>query len=1147
MTDADALLARDIAHRSLALDVRQSFLVQSPAGSGKTELLIQRYLALLGIVERPEQVLAMTFTRKAAAEMRARIVDALREAAELPADGPTPAATSDHHARTRALAAAALARDRAHGWDLVAHPARLAVYTIDAFCASVVRQAPLATGLGSLPRFEEHADALYGQAAREALAAAAVDDAQWRALLAHLDNDAERVVTLLSSMLAKRDQWLRHVGLARPGELRGHLERALQLEIAGELDEVRRRFPRDALVALARCAGYAVGHLEQSDEGEDLAQALSRCVEDEGLPPAHWQRQDDWRALANWLLVKGKPQFRKSINERGGFPAQGTGAGKAERAARKQAVEELLRALDTEAGLADALHLARSLPPAAYTEEAWAIVAALLAVLPRAATELALVFAAEGVVDFVELTLAALRALGSADAPTDLLLRLDARYDHLLVDEFQDTSDVQYELLGSLTAGWTDGDGRTLFAVGDPMQSIYRFRDAEVRLFLDAQEKSRVGNVPVRVIDLTRNFRSQEAVVHWVNDVFPGVLGPHSSPWRGAVSFAPAVAMRAVIPDVRPTVDLLDTVEAEAECVVRRVTAALAANGADIAILVRARSHLDQILPALRAANIPFAAVELDALGTRQSMLDLTSLAHALLQPADRLAALAVLRAPWCGLVLADLLTVSTHIAAGLHAVLAGHRDIVAISDDGHARLDRIAAALLPAFAERGRVAFSACIRGAWLALGGPATVDEAIDLDAASRFFALLAAHETGGDIRDWNRMLEALAVMYPTPATGSAARVQVMTLHHAKGLEFDTVILPGLARGPSGSDRDLLRWRTRPGGLLLAPINARGGDKDPVYSYLELLATAEADHELGRLLYVGATRARSRLHLIGTAEIDPAAAPGESPWKTPQRNAALAKLWPALALPPPLPTRDPDANAERGAPPLVRLAAGFAMPELADGTALRAGMPATASEALIPFEWAHATAAAIGTVTHRLLAQVARDGIATWSAERVAALQARITMALRSEGVDDERLARAAADVDRALRGLLADPRGRWLFDPTHGEAVSEWALAAVDDGAIVHVSLDRTFVADGVRWIVDFKTGRHEGGDTQEFLAREEERYRAQLERYARIVRGFDPRRIRLALYFPLVDGGWREWPYEDQAAEAGIAPTALPHPR
>jgi ATP-dependent exoDNAse (exonuclease V) beta subunit len=190
-------------------------------------------------------------------------------------------------------------------------------------------------------------------------------------------------------------------------------------------------------------------------------------------------------------------------------------------------------------------------------------------------------------------------------------------------------------------------------------------------------------------------------------------------------------------------------------------------------------------------------------------------------------------------------------------------------------------------------------------------------------------------------------------------------------------------------------------------------------------------------------------------------------------------------------------------------------------------AGTPEATIEAAIPFEWAHATAAAIGTVTHRLLAQLAREGIATWSNERVAALRPRLLMELRSEGVDEEQLARAAADVDRGMRGVLSDARGRWLFDPAHAEAASEWALAGIDNGAIVHVSLDRTFVADGVRWIVDFKTGRHEGGDTTAFLAREQERYSAQLERYARIVRALDPRPIRLALYYPLVDAGWREW--------------------
>jgi ATP-dependent exoDNAse (exonuclease V) beta subunit len=106
------------------------------------------------------------------------------------------------------------------------------------------------------------------------------------------------------------------------------------------------------------------------------------------------------------------------------------------------------------------------------------------------------------------------------------------------------------------------------------------------------------------------------------------------------------------------------------------------------------------------------------------------------------------------------------------------------------------------------------------------------------------------------------------------------------------------------------------------------------------------------------------------------------------------------------------------------------------------------------------------------------------------------------------------------------LADPRGRWLFDPAHAEARSEWSLAGEDDGRIVHIVVDRSFVADGRRYIVDFKTGSHLGGDAGSFLRQEFERYRPQLARYARIVRVLDPRPLRLALYHPLVDGGWQE---------------------
>ena len=113
----------------------------------------------------------------------------------------------------------------------------------------------------------------------------------------------------------------------------------------------------------------------------------------------------------------------------------------------------------------------------------------------------------------------------------------------------------------------------------------------------------------------------------------------------------------------------------------------------------------------------------------------------------------------------------------------------------------------------------------------------------------------------------------------------------------------------------------------------------------------------------------------------------------------------------------------------------------------------------------------------------------------------------------------------VQDAVRRTLTDPRGRWLFDPRHQAAHSEWPLSGLENDAIVHVVLDRTFVTGGTRWIVDFKTGVHEGGDPEAFLESETERYRGQLSRYARLVRALEPSRpIRLALYYPLVTDGF-----------------------
>jgi ATP-dependent exoDNAse (exonuclease V) beta subunit len=178
------------------------------------------------------------------------------------------------------------------------------------------------------------------------------------------------------------------------------------------------------------------------------------------------------------------------------------------------------------------------------------------------------------------------------------------------------------------------------------------------------------------------------------------------------------------------------------------------------------------------------------------------------------------------------------------------------------------------------------------------------------------------------------------------------------------------------------------------------------------------------------------------------------------------------------------------------------------------------------IEFSWAGETARHVGTVVHRFLQQIAQDGLARWNVERLGAAEDIARSALRAAGVPDVELDQACTRVHRALTGALAHDKARWVLG-AHPDAQSELRLTARLDRELIYVAVDRTFVDDsGTRWIVDYKTGLHEGGDLEAFLDREQERYRPQLERYARVMRGMDGRQVRVALYFPLLQA-WREW--------------------
>ncbi|MEO6927644.1 MAG: UvrD-helicase domain-containing protein, partial [Casimicrobiaceae bacterium] len=761
---AQALVDADATARARALDVHASWLVQAPAGSGKTELLVQRMLALLAHVQIPERVVATTFTNKAAAEMRARVMAALADARS--GDKPV----SAHRMRTQALALAVLQQDQRLGWHLLEHPGRLDIGTLDALAMRIATQTPVSSASGSAPSVVENARLLYRAAAQRALESAAADDPAWTTLLRHFDNDGNRVVELLASMLDKRDQWMPPLLSLRAAPSREALERTLADEVERALADLCARWPRDCIGELAPLAQHAL----EAREDDELLDALHRLGD---LPPPQVAVLSHWRGLAEWLLTKDGA-FRQTPAR---FPAIGRGDGAERRRAMKERAQAWLAALGGTPGLANALQRARALPDPTYSLRARAFIDALIEVLPRVAAELVVVFGAENACDFGEVTLRALQALGNSDEPSPLLLAQDLRIEHLLIDEFQDTSQRQLQLIERLTAGWQPDDGRTLFVVGDPMQSIYAFREADVRNFLDAATSGRIGAVPVGMLRLSRNFRSQAALVAHVNTTFPRVLAAVATRTSTAVGFGTAVAAIPATADL-PTFEYAHDASDEAARVVAHVRQALADGLADVAILVRARRHVDDVLRALRDSGIAYDAIKLDALAERALSRDLLWLARALSQPADSLAMLSVLRAPWCGILLADLLIVAeASVALAPGQVLQDRALDARLSADGARRL-RALAGVFARMAKVREAPLAMRVRAAWLALGGPACYgNDASNIVATDAMLALIARHDRGGDIDDWDVLQdEAADLKADAPAVGEA-RVKVMTLHAA------------------------------------------------------------------------------------------------------------------------------------------------------------------------------------------------------------------------------------------------------------------------------------------------------------------------------------------------------------------------------
>lgn len=1128
--DAD-LLREDAANRERALAL-ESFLVEAPAGAGKTELLTQRFLRLLREVDEPEEIVALTFTNKAAGEMRERIEKSLRRARE-----DTMPPEKEHERKTFELARAALACSAERGWQLDTQPSRLRLTTIDALCASLARQMPLLTRFGAQPGFIEDARRHYTEAARRALAhlesaehAEAVTTA-----LDYLDNDVARLADLLADMLARRDQWREAMSLADPEAAIDAAVRDMISEALAQTAAVLDEHWQAQLMPLARFAAAQLGDSE-------LAVLTEWCAP----LPTTADALPQWRALADFLLTQqGEP--RKTVTVKNGFPA-----GK-EFKPQKDAMLACLAALD--APMVEALRRLRELPQTGQTNAD--VVRALVALMKLAAAELWLVFREQGEVDFGELALRAIDALGDELEPSELGLRLDYRIRHLLVDEFQDTSPLQIDLLKRLTAGWSADNKRTLFAVGDPMQSIYRFRKAEVGLFLRVAQQG-IGGVRLTPLRLSRNNRACPAVVDWINAHFPAVLPPADDPVRGEIRYRPFVATREALPEsgvfVHPLVldaDVDDEAAArrEAEMTIELIAAERQRDPqCRIAVLARARKHLSALIAALhrRGAESPveqramwrFVAVDLEPLAERQVVQDLIALTRALHHRADRVNWLAILRAPWCGLTLADLLALAgnDHVAT-VWSLMQDEMRLTRLSEDGQRRLHHVREVLAEALAGQGRQSRRAWIEDVWRKLGGPTCLPHETDMADAQAFFDRLETLDTAGRF-DIDRLTEEMDRLFATPDTAADGRLQLLTVHKSKGLEFDVVILPGLQRKTSGNATPLLAWDSvaLAGGerLLAAPVNPRREKSAPsVYDFIQQLEKHRQDNEEARVLYVAATRAKCRLHLLGTVfrkvTDDGAMALTPPPAATP-----LGRLWPALMSD--FQAVADDAATAAALPASITPLAEFVPPLLRlENPMIYTAWQAPAHwPAAMPLDDApnDALAAAIGTLVHACLEQIA-DHVATWDVNRLQTLQAVGERWLGSRGWAQVEAAGGAARAVAILRTALTSADGQWVLRARAG-AVSELALTrrekvgvggtamadpmrdATDIERLVTRVVDRSFIDEGIRWIIDYKSADLGAKADDAVLRAYAERFRAQLEVYA-LLFAHEKLPMRLAVFY------------------------------
>lgn len=1069
--------------RDEVVSPKGSYIVQAPAGSGKTTLLVTRYLNLLCVVRQPEEILAITFTDKAAKEMKRRVLAQLLNP-------------------TSEIAEKALERSEQLGWNITLNSQRLKIQTIDSFAYSLVRRMPLESQLSLDYASLETAPSVYDDAAAEffELMIKVKQDELVETIvkvLSIFDGDVSFGRRVLAEMLQRRHDWIKPMQTI----LTALRDGVASNQLFKQLEDTRNTYIEQLLNTI------------RSDFDDDL---LKRC-KDLCRYAAHnndvffgdFEHTSDWNFLGE-LFLTTQGVFRKSVNVSQGFPPcpyrDPPNIHQIDERARKK--NEWLQVVDElqEKGYLDSLRVMKRLVSGEITGNQRDKFDSLCRGLPILLQKLNSVFRQRECIDYPELNFAAQRALTNNGEPTDLALALDYRISHILIDEYQDTSESQFDFFESVMASWSPESGNTFFAVGDPMQSIYRFRHANLQLF-QRTFKEGLPNVTVHARKLSSNFRSAPALVKSVNTVFEHVLGSTENTNYSAVAFAessPANYSIKLDDDVQTMELLLIQNDAtgfeEAQEVAKRIEDIQKKFGYEesIALLVSARTRLSTYFSVFQDRGIKWKGVDIVKLVDAPVVQDLYSLVEAFNERRSKLAWMSVFRSPLCGLTLPDLEKLSEFETA--EEMLACTK----LSEQGDKLLSRVRCEFQRTLQES-HLTFRSQIERLWYRLGGNLAYFDVDSLINAERFFELLESASRGGFRLDelWSK----IDTEYVSES-GKDADVEVMTIHKAKGLEFDHVLLVDTNRRTVADSHPLVHWLNYQRALLIAFNDLE--NPDPFYQFLLDEEKIRDSNEQKRLLYVAITRAKKTVSVYGRFKDEN---------QKPEVSSLLKYLEPffddATVMSPETSTiEEPEVKSKM----LFRLDPAFIWSEpvpdfeIDESFKLPIEVDATV-DTPINFQ----LELVLGNLVHKELHRISRCDLNSelFDSNRTTSWR----NFLQAEGMTNEDIPRMLERTARQLENVLADEKGRYILDRDHGDAQSEVSYTGYFDGKIQNVVVDRTFIDEqGIRWIVDYKTTAFSPTKKPEDIVKHSrQNYQTQLSGYARILQAIEDRPVKCVVYY------------------------------